>query len=198
MATKKFTDAQGEEALLKNYGNVSAAARALGVSQPTLWERIERSERLQAARKEAEEQTLDMAEAALVEAVRSGAAWAVCFLLKTKGRRRGFVTRQEGSMTLANGENPFALKIDWTCCPGSAALPYDPDDPDSYDRWKYGGSAPEPEPPVKEPERPAVERPAASAAPAPRPEQRARRDAVVEDAIKRNWWTSGRGGVFEV
>lgn len=195
MATKKFTDAQGEEALLKNYGNVSAAARALGVAHSTLWERIERSERLQAARKEAEEQTLDMAEAALVEAVRSGAAWAVCFLLKTKGRRRGYVTRQEGSMTLLNGENPLALKlVDPTFIPGSAKLDYDPDAPDAMNGELFV-SEPEQGEPAKAAERPAVQRPAASAAPAPRPEPSRPR---MNPAIAENVRLSGGLRTFEV
>lgn len=108
MPPKKFSIAQAEEALLKNYGNVSAAARALGVDHSTLWHRIKRAERLQDARRDAEEQTLDLAENALVGAVKKGEAWAVCFLLKTKGRKRGYVERRE--LSGADG-NPFEVSI---------------------------------------------------------------------------------------
>ena len=197
MAARKFTDAQGEQALLAHYGNVSAAAAALGVAHSTLWERIGKSERLQAARVEAEERTLDLAEAALVEGVRRGDAWAVCFMLKTRGKRRGYTTRQD--VTLANGENPFVLKlVDPTCIPGSEKLDYDPDAPDA--RWGGPASAPEPELAVEAPERPRSGRLEPDAAQAIRPEQRPRRpaNAEVEAAIRRNWQASGRRSTFEV
>lgn len=105
---RKFTDAQGEQALLAHYGNVSAAARALEVDHSTLWNRIKRSERLRIAREEAEEIALDIAEASLLEAVKQGEAWAVCFLLKTRGKKRGYVERQEWAT--AQG-NPFEVSI---------------------------------------------------------------------------------------
>ncbi len=95
MAARKATTAQIEEALFKNYGNVSAAARAIGLAHPTVWNRIKRSERLQKARLLAREETLDLAESALIAAVKKGEAWAVCFLLKTIGKERGYTERQE-------------------------------------------------------------------------------------------------------
>lgn len=108
MPASKFTLAQAEAALLKNYGNVSAAARALGVGHPTLFDRIKRYPRLRKVRELAEEQALDLAEHSLLKAVRSGEGWAVCFLLKTKGRKRGYVERQE----LINApDNPFTVSI---------------------------------------------------------------------------------------
>ena len=108
MASRKFTDAQGEQALLANYGNVEAAARALGVAHSTMWARIKKSERLRAAREEAEEIALDIAEASLLEAVKRGEAWAVCFLLKTRGKKRGYVERQEWATAPGN---PFEISI---------------------------------------------------------------------------------------
>ena len=108
MPARKFTEAQAEQALLACYGNVSAAARALNVGHSTLWHRIKRSERLQEARIMAEEQALDVAEESLLAAVRRGEAWAVCFLLKTRGKRRGYVERQE---VATPASNPFAVSI---------------------------------------------------------------------------------------
>ena len=155
----KFTDAQAEQALLAHYGNVNGAARALGVAHSSLWERIGKSERLQEARKEAEEQVLDLAEDGLVRAVKDGKGWAICFLLKTKGTRRGYVTRQEGSMTLLNGENPLALKlVDPDFIPGSAKLDYDPEAEAEQEPKQSGRSGPaiaerEPSPATHRPER---------------------------------------------
>lgn len=108
MPPKKYSIRQAEEALLKNYGNVSAAAKALGVDHSTLFHALKKHERLQAARREAEEQTLDLAENSLVTAVKNCEAWAVCFLLKTKGRKRGYVERRE--LSGPDGD-PFEVSI---------------------------------------------------------------------------------------
>ena len=110
MSARKFTEAQAAAALLACYGNVSAAARRLDVAHPTLWNRIKRSERLQEARVEATEQALDLAEESLITAVKAGEAWAVCFLLKTRGKRRGYVERQEASVQLS-GEADFLAAL---------------------------------------------------------------------------------------
>ena len=108
MPARKFTEAQAVQALYLHYGNVSAAAKALGVAHPTLWNRLKRSARLQEAKTLAEEQALDLAETSLIKAVKAGEAWAVCFLLKTRGKKRGFVERQE--FASAPG-NPFNISI---------------------------------------------------------------------------------------
>ncbi len=108
MAPKKYTVAQAEQALLNNYGNVSAAARSLGVDHSTLFHAIKKHERLQKARELAQEQTLDKAEHALLKAVDKGEGWAVCFMLKTIGRKRGYVERQE--VTNAP-DRPFKVSI---------------------------------------------------------------------------------------
>ena len=110
MVARKFTESQAEQALLACYGNVSAAARALGASHTSLWHRIKRSARLQEARIEAEEQALDIAEDSLIKAVKAGEAWAVCFLLKTKGKKRGYMERQEAAVHLS-GEADFLAAL---------------------------------------------------------------------------------------
>lgn len=91
MVARKFTNKQAIDALLKNYGNVSAAARALKVDHSTLFNRLQKNKTLQAARIEAEEQTLDLAENILVKLIKKNNFAAVRFLLKTKGKRRGYV-----------------------------------------------------------------------------------------------------------
>lgn len=110
MVAKKITDAQAEQALLACYGNVSAAARALNVDHSTLFHRLKNNERLQAARAMAEEQTLDLAEDGLVSAVRDREAWAICFLLKTRGKKRGYIEKQEQSVQLS-GEADFLAAL---------------------------------------------------------------------------------------
>jgi len=82
-------------ALQGTFGNVSAAARALGLDRRTVQIRIAQSPNLQQVLQDARESMVDNAESALGRAVLAGEAWAVCFALKTQGRARGYVERQE-------------------------------------------------------------------------------------------------------
>ena len=76
-------------------GNLSAVARKLGVCRQTLYTYIDRHPSVQAVVADARETMLDNAESSLYRAVLNGEAWAVCFFLKTQGKRRGYVERQE-------------------------------------------------------------------------------------------------------
>ena len=72
---------------------------------------LKRSERLQEVRMEAEEQALDLAEESLITAVKAGEAWAVlCFLLKTRGKKRGYTERQEASIQVSGADFLAALR----------------------------------------------------------------------------------------
>lgn len=91
----RATSAQVAAALDKSRGLVSVAARALGISRTTLYAYVEKDPALQAALSDARELTTDVAEAKLFQAVEKGEAWAICFYLKTQGKGRGYVERQE-------------------------------------------------------------------------------------------------------
>ena len=92
----KFTEDQIAEALLKNAGNATAAAAALGdVTRQAIDYRIKNSARLQQVAAEAGETVTDIAEGQLIKAIKKGHSWAIRFWLSTKGRNRGFVTRSE-------------------------------------------------------------------------------------------------------
>ena len=83
------------DALQKMQGNISAAARSLGLSRVTVHARINADPDLQAVVEDARQSMVDNAESALNRAVIQGEAWAVCFTLKTQGKRRGYVERVE-------------------------------------------------------------------------------------------------------
>lgn len=100
MPPAKYSVAQAENALIKNYGNVSAAARALGVSHASLFYNIKKKKRLQKARVEARETTLDLAEHGLLKAVRDEKPWAICFMLKCQGKHRGWIEAPPKEKTL--------------------------------------------------------------------------------------------------
>jgi hypothetical protein len=92
---------EAEAALRRSKGMVAVAARELGVSRQALYRRINETPALAELLVEERELVTDTAELALHKAIVSGEAWAVCFYLKTMGKQRGFVERQE--LTGASG-----------------------------------------------------------------------------------------------
>lgn len=77
------------------HGNVSAAAAALGVSRQTIYRYIKRYATVAEALENARETMLDNVESVLYRKALEGEGWAVCFFLKTQGKKRGYVERQE-------------------------------------------------------------------------------------------------------
>jgi len=84
-----------EPIIYQKRGNVSAVARHFGVSRPTVYKRINVSQTLQDALVDARETMIDNAETELYDQALSGNTTALIFFLKTQGKRRGYVERQE-------------------------------------------------------------------------------------------------------
>ena len=105
----RLTVEQIKHALEQAAGNVSYAAKALGVSRSTMYRRINESPTLQEILTDAREELVDIAESALKSAVIDKQGWAVCFALKTQGKARGYVERQERT-----GKDGEPLKVDVT------------------------------------------------------------------------------------
>jgi len=76
-------------------GNVAAAARRLGATRSGLWFFIERHPRLMQLCTDFRESIVDNAESAFNKAVVTEQPWAIQFALRTIGRKRGYVDRQE-------------------------------------------------------------------------------------------------------
>ena len=93
-------------------GNVSAVARAFGVSRKTIYNYIERYATAQDALDDARETMLDNAESILYKKVLEGSTPELLFFLKTQGKRRGYVERSE--VTGADG-GPLTIEYvnDW-------------------------------------------------------------------------------------
>lgn len=85
------------KALEKTGGNMAAAAQILNVTRQAVSKRVNASPELKAICKNAEETLVDVAEHGLSKAVRKERAWAIRYVLSTKGRGRGYVTRQEAT-----------------------------------------------------------------------------------------------------
>lgn len=83
-------------------GNVAAVCRQFKVSRDTFQRWLALHPDVQQTLYESREEMLDMAESSLYRRVLAGDAWAVCFFLKTQGRKRGYIERAE----------TFNLKVD--------------------------------------------------------------------------------------
>jgi len=95
MPRRRYTDQQILNAIERSRGLVFLAAQALGCDPATIHHRAQKNDKIREAIEIERGRILDFAEAKLLEAVRDGAAWAICFLLKTQARSRGYVERQE-------------------------------------------------------------------------------------------------------
>lgn len=82
-------------ALKGSMGNISMAARNLGMARSYISQVVNSDPELLQIALDARESMVDNAESALALAVNRGEAWAVCFLLKTQGKGRGYVERLE-------------------------------------------------------------------------------------------------------
>ena len=98
----RVTDEEFAIMLEKAGGFKTRVAKQLGITLSAVCHRIKRSEYLREQCKSIEETVLDMAEAALLKAVNEGEAWAITFVLKCKGKKRGWVERSE--LAFANAD----------------------------------------------------------------------------------------------
>lgn len=98
MAARAATDAAKlRDTLVKYRGNMSATGRALRVSRQAVRERVEASEDLKFLVVELREARVDNAEDKLDKAVSKGEPWAIALTLRTLGKGRGYVERNETS-----------------------------------------------------------------------------------------------------
>lgn len=91
----RYTAADIITALRETKGLVSYAAQRLGCSVQTVYNYIERYPTVQAAVNEQREGIIDLAEGKLFAAISRGEPWAVAMMLKTLGKKRGYVERTE-------------------------------------------------------------------------------------------------------
>ena len=92
---EKYTAAQVIAAVRETKGMLTIAAKRLGCDPVTIYRYVREYPTVAAAVKEQRESVTDMAELALYKAIQEGEGWAVCFYLKTQGKGRGYIERQE-------------------------------------------------------------------------------------------------------
>jgi hypothetical protein len=135
-APRKYTQQQMLTALEQSKGMTTVAARLLGCAVDTVYAYLERYPALAAAKAQQREGMTDVAELALYKAIQSGEAWAVCFYLKTQGKARGYVERQEitgadgGAIAVEAAPARERLRAKVTELAARRALPTPPRDDD--------------------------------------------------------------------
>lgn len=90
------------EALEKTLGVVTPAAKIANLTRKTHYEWLKDDDDYRAAVESIEDLAVDFAETKLHKEISDGNATAIIFYLKTKGRKRGYIERQEVSSTNIN------------------------------------------------------------------------------------------------
>jgi hypothetical protein len=93
--SKKFTKEQVISALVETKGMVHNAADLLGCHHQTVYNYRDKYPEIKQAIEHERGKFLDLAETKLFDAVQRGEAWAIPFTLKTIGKERGYVEKQD-------------------------------------------------------------------------------------------------------
>lgn len=94
-------------ALQKTHGMIYLAAESLGCSAMTIYRRADKDKKVRDTIDSYRGKLIDKAELKLEQAVMNGEPWAVTLTLKSLGKNRGYVERQE--VTGADGQ-PLTIK----------------------------------------------------------------------------------------
>ncbi len=86
------------DALEKSLGVVTTACRSVGIGRTTHYLWLEQDAEYRKAVDELQNMTLDFAESQLHKQIKEGNTTATIFYLKTKGKKRGYIERQEIQM----------------------------------------------------------------------------------------------------
>jgi hypothetical protein len=100
---KRLKKANVLAAIKTAQGNLAAVARAYGVSRQAVQKFVANDPELTEATNEARETMLDNAESKLYTEAMNGNTAALIFLLKTQGKKRGYIERAE--VTGADGKD---------------------------------------------------------------------------------------------
>ena len=97
------------EALEKTLGVVTTAVKSVGVGRSTFYKWLNEDEDFRKAVLEIENIALDFAESQLHKQIGDGNTSATIFYLKTKGKKRGYVERQE--LEHSGGDIPVNIQL---------------------------------------------------------------------------------------
>jgi hypothetical protein len=97
------------EAFASKLGNVKEACEAAGIGRATFYVWKNNDEQFAQEVENIQEGLIDLAESKLLENIKSGKTNEILFYLRTKGKYRGYVERQE--ITGADG-SPHKIEIE--------------------------------------------------------------------------------------
>ena len=83
------------EALEKSLGIVSTACQSIGISRTTYYKYYNEDSEFRSEVDNVGDSTLDFVESKLFDLINNGNVAATIFYMKTKGKRRGYIERQE-------------------------------------------------------------------------------------------------------
>jgi len=104
----RLSNQQIIDALRDVNGMVYLAARKLGCAPNTIYNRMAKSDNIKAAVEDYRGELIDLSEQKLRQAVLNGEPWAVALVLKTLGKKRGYVERSEYAGVK---DEPIEIKI---------------------------------------------------------------------------------------
>ena len=100
------------EALEKTLGVVTSAAKIVGIDRTTHYVWLDNDEAYKKAVADIENVAIDFAESHLHKQIKKGNTPATVFYLKTKGKKRGYVEKQELDVTGEIKPISIELRID--------------------------------------------------------------------------------------
>ena len=104
--SRKHKRADIIEAIGKSGGIIAAVARVLGCDRSTVTRYIRNDPKIAEAMDHARESFIDLAENKLMQMVNAGNLTAIIFTLKTLGKSRGYIEKQEIHTT---SDKPFVM-----------------------------------------------------------------------------------------
>jgi hypothetical protein len=97
------------QAMKSSLGNISGSTDQVGINRNTHYNWMKSDPEYAQAIKDCLERSIDFAEASLMKNIQDGNTTATIFYLKTKGKNRGYIERQE--ITGADGTRMFEVKV---------------------------------------------------------------------------------------
>ena len=94
-------------ALRNNLGHISKACTAANIHRQTYYSWIDKDPEFKQECADVEESLLDLTESKLLENIQKGDNTCIIFYLKTKGKKRGYVEKQEFEVTKPISEINF-------------------------------------------------------------------------------------------
>ena len=96
--------------LKANGFNISKACEETQIARRTYYDWLESDEEFKSSVEDAQEKLIDDAERALQDKIIDGDTTSIIFFLKTKGKQRGYVERQE---VKADVDANVSIKVEW-------------------------------------------------------------------------------------